>query len=433
MYLMIDDFKAPSSSDTNPKQNNTEQIERSYQQDDISELTDPLSSYDASTFSTEAMNVRPAPEPHEPDSPKNDLKPSKQPEKTRRFKLPKLTRKQWLIFGGVALLLTLSTGFLVWKVLNKPDSQPVVLEAKPPEPPKPKVFTSKLTGAKVSEAESNLPVTAIMIENSPDARPQSGIKDAGVVFEAVAEGGITRFLTLFQEAKPGYIGPIRSVRPYYLDWLVPFDAPVAHVGGSAEALAQIRNEGIKDLDYGSNSDYYQRINSRYAPHNVYTSRDRLLELHTAKGWTKSDFTSWERKSDNKTPTPTAKALDFNISSYLYNPHFDYIAETNSYHRSQAGQPHVDEKTNAVIDAKVVIAIVVPKSLHPDGTHTIYATHGSGKAYIFQDGTVTVGKWEKPERKKQIIFKTNTGDTIKLDTGMVWVSVVGEEGAVKYTP
>ncbi len=431
---MIDDFKTPSNSDSNPKQNNTEQIKQPYRQDNISSREDSSNSYNASTTSAETMNVRPAPEMREPNSSKNDLKSSKQPGKIRRFKLPKLTKKQWLIFGGVALLLILSTGFLVWKVLNKPaPTEPVAMEAKPAEPPKPKVFTSKLTGAKVSEAESNLPVTAIMIENSPDARPQSGIKDAGVVFEAVAEGGITRFLTLFQEAKPGYIGPIRSVRPYYLDWLVPFDAPVAHVGGSAEALAQIRNEGIKDLDYGSNSDYYQRINSRYAPHNVYTSRDRLLELQNTKGWTKSEFTGWERKSDSKVPTPTAKSLDFNISGFLYNPHFDYIAETNSYHRSQAGRPHVDEKTNAVIDAKVVIAMVVPKSLHPDGTHTIYATHGNGKAYIFQDGTVTTGKWEKPERKKQIIFKTDAGDTIKLDTGMVWVSVVGEEGAVKYTP
>jgi hypothetical protein len=353
-------------------------------------------------------------------------------DKKKRFKLPKLTKKQWALVAGIVVILVGIIGMFIWKLTHRPApvSQPVVIVQ---EPEKPKEFFSPLTGVKVSKEDSELPVTAIMIENSPDARPQSGLKDANVVFEAVAEGGITRFLTLFQEAKPDYIGPIRSVRPYYLDWLVAFDAPVAHVGGSPEALAQIRNEGIKDLDYGVNSSFYHRINERYAPHNVYTSRAELLELQKSKGWTVSKFTSWERKDDSPSTTVNAKALDFSISGFLYNPHFDYDSKTNSYLRSQEGKPHVDEKSGKQINPKVVVAIVLAKSNHPDGVHTVYGATGSGTAYIFQDGTVVKGTWEKKDRQTNVIFKSADGKTIQLNRGNTWVSAVDNEGAVTYTP
>lgn len=350
-------------------------------------------------------------------------------------KLPYLSKKQWAIVIFIAVILATGLGYVTWKVFfkNEPPQQAAPVVEAPKEVPKPTTAASKLTGAIVSIPESELPVTAIMVENSPDARPQSGLKDAGVVYEAVAEGGITRFLTLFQEAQPDYIGPIRSVRPYYLDWLVPFDAPVAHVGGSAEALAQIRAENIKDLDYGTNSNYYQRISSRYAPHNVYTGRAQLLELQKSKGWATSSFTGWVRKEDKPSATPNAKTIDFNISGFLYNPHYDYDAMSNSYKRSQAGKPHIDEKSGLQINPKVVIAIVIPKGIHPDGVHTVYGTAGSGKAYFFQDGTVTEGIWEKKDRKSEMRFGDVNGSPLAINKGNTWISAVGDIGAVTYAP
>ena len=107
-----------------------------------------------------------------------------------------------------------------------------------------------------------------MIENSPDARPQSGIKQAGVVYEAIAEGGITRFLALYQEAKPGLIGPVRSVRMYYVDWAAPYNASIAHIGGSAAALAEVRNGNYRDIDQFFNSGSYWRAIA--TPRTMYT-------------------------------------------------------------------------------------------------------------------------------------------------------------------
>jgi hypothetical protein len=139
---------------------------------------------------------------------------------------------------------------LAYQLINKKEAEPSkpnqVSTEPAAEPPK---FYSNLTGNLVeSDAVSKQAVTGIMMENSPDARPQSGLKDSGVVFEAIAEGGITRFLVLYQEQKPQLIGPVRSVRMYYVDWVAGFNASVAHVGGSAAALSEVRNGNYRDID-----------------------------------------------------------------------------------------------------------------------------------------------------------------------------------------
>jgi hypothetical protein len=276
-----------------------------------------------------------------------------------------------------------------------------------------------------------------MVENSLDARPQSGLNDAGIVFEAIAEGGITRFVSLFQDGQPQYLGPVRSLRPYYIDWAAAFDASIAHVGGSPDALAQIRSGG-KDLDQFFNSGSYWRQPTRVAPHNVYTSFERLDALNKSKGYISSHFTSWPRKNDKKLAVPTAKAIDVNISSALYNSHYDYDTASNSYLRSEGGKPHII--TNAQADTagqqlhpKVVVVLVMPYSIVDRSGHSGYATTGSGAAYIFQDGAVTQGNWSKGERGSQFSFTDANGQPIKLNMGQAWVTAVAQAGMVVYHP
>ncbi|MES2971924.1 MAG: DUF3048 domain-containing protein [Patescibacteria group bacterium] len=330
-----------------------------------------------------------------------------------------------LIFGGIKLLSKNKT----------PPPAPVVVEKteEVKEPPKPTTVASDLTGVQVPLEFNELPVTGIMIENSPDARPQAGLKDAGVVFEAVAEGGITRFLALYQEAQPDYVGPVRSVRPYYLQWLQGFDAAIGHVGGSGEALAKIRNEGIKDLDQSFNGGAYQRISQRYAPHNVYTSLGSLIALGRTKGYNKSNFKGFLRKVETPPTALGASKIDFAISGPLYNAHFDYVAATNSYNRSQAGAGHIDERSKQQINPKVVIALVMPKGINPDGVHTSYGTIGKGTAFIFQDGSVTVGVWEKSSDKEQFKFSDANGAPLGLNPGQTWLTALGDNGSVTSSP
>lgn len=315
-------------------------------------------------------------------------------------------------------------------------SQPVPDTSHKTAVPKPKPaqkYYSPLTGDEVSdEATTKLATTAIMIENSPDARPQSGIKDAGVVFEAVAEGGITRFLAVYQEDKPQLIGPVRSLRMYYVDWLAPFDASVAHVGGSAAALAEIRNGSYRDIDQFFNAGSYWRANDRYAPHNVYTSFEKLDALNTAKGFTTSSFTGFARDTGKPSEAPNATSINITISSPTYNPSYAYNPETNLYSRSLGGQPHNDREAGQIQPSAVIAMKVNEVTVMEDGLRQNITTSGSGEAFIFQNGTVTQGTWHKADRKSQLRFTDTAGNEVKLNRGQTWISAVpNSRGAVSW--
>ncbi|MBA3757650.1 DUF3048 domain-containing protein [Candidatus Saccharibacteria bacterium] len=335
-----------------------------------------------------------------------------------------------LLVGGVGI------GYVTFiQKSSAPDIEKVALKVQAEPPPKPKTVASPLSGVQVTPELATRPVTGIMIENSLDARPQSGLQDAGVVFEAIAEGGITRFMALFQDTTPGYIGPVRSLRPYYIDFAAPFDAGIAHVGGSPEALAQIRSGG-KDLDQFFNAGSYWRVGSRRAPHNMYTSFERLDALNQKKGYISSKFVSWPRKEDKAVTVPTAKSIDIAISSVNYNSHYDYDAATNSYLRSEGGRPHI--ATNAEADPagqqlrpKVVLVLIMPYSTA--GKYSVYGTNGSGVMYVFQDGTATEGKWNKADRASQFTFTDLAGKPLALNAGQTWITPLAAASKVSYKP
>lgn len=328
---------------------------------------------------------------------------------------------------SISVVLAVLIGGVIATAIYLSHQKPVEIQAKverptpPPEPPK---YYSPLTGSLVAtEAITQQAVTGIMIENSPDARPQSGLKDSGVVFEAIAEGGITRFLALYQEQKPQLIGPVRSVRMYYVDWVAAFNASVAHIGGSSEALKEVRNGNYRDIDQFFNAGSYWRATDRYAPHNVYTSFERLDALNASKGYTTSVFTGFTRK-DSKTAEPiTASSIDVTISSFLYNSHYDFDATTGLYNRSQAGAPHTDREAGQ-ISPRVVIVMKIPETLvFEDGYRQQLATIGSGTAYIFQDGTAQEVTWTKASKTEQITFTDAEGKDVPLARGQTWLTAV----------
>lgn len=296
----------------------------------------------------------------------------------------------------------------------------------------PQKYYSPLTGVEVpDEATTKKQVKAIMIENSPSARPQSGLQQMGIVFEAIAEGGITRLLTLHQEAQPSIIGPVRSLRPYYIDWLAPFDATVSHVGGSLNALSEIRNGKYKDVDQFFNGKYYWRATDRAAPHNVYTNTENLDAMNNAKGYTSSTFTSWPRKVDATSQTTNASSIDITVSGPLYNVHYDYDTTNNTYTRSVGGAKHLDREKGQIAP-KVVIALKVPTSIEfEDGYRTQMNTSGRGTAYIFQDGVVTEAIWQKTDKKSQLRFYDKLGKPVLFNAGQTWITVTAPDKAVTW--
>lgn len=318
-----------------------------------------------------------------------------------------------IIFGCLA--------FLIYGILSeKPVEAPDIVVTKKPDP----VYYSPLTGQKVkSEAATKQAVTAIMIENSPDARPHSGLQQAGVVYEAIAEGGITRYLALYQESKPELIGPVRSLRLYFVDWLTPYQASVAHVGGSAQALKLVRNGSYRDIDQFFNDGAYWRATDRYAPHNVYTNFKRIDALNKQKGFTTSSFKSFARVDGEAAKDPTAARIAINFSSALYNTEYRYDTKSNTYTRYLGGVPHKDrEKGN--IKPSVVVAMQVNEStVMEDGAREKIQTTGSGKATVFQNGTAINGTWRKKSRSAELELLDKKGEPIELVRGQTWIAAV----------
>lgn len=370
-----------------------------------------------------------------------------------KFKRP-FSRAQKIAYSVTAIVLAIGLG-ATWTLTHHKRTvvaQTTVKKSVQKKAAAPQVIYSNLSGLPITDATLNSkPVTAVMVENSIDARPQSGLSQAGVVFEAVAEGGVTRFMALYQDTTPTNVGPIRSARPYYVQWALGFDAAYAHVGGSPDALNDIGAWGVHDMNQFSNGGYYHRVSSRAAPHNVYTGIDTLNQLESKKGFT-SSYTGFARKADQPYKAPTqpsngskpltnqpaatpANSIDLKLSGYTYDPHYAYDATTNSYQRSEAGQAQTDANTNAQLSPKVVVAMVVPMArgaLDSSGAYySDYNPIGTGTVYIFQDGTVTTGQWSKSSNSAALSFSDSSGKPLALNRGQTWVTAVTSTSGVVY--
>lgn len=344
-------------------------------------------------------------------------------------------KKRLAIVSGISLgVLVFGVAILQFYGPKAPEPDPipdiVAKEETPPPEPTPVVYYSELTGMPVEAALNERHITGVMIENSIDARPQSGLTDAGVVFEAIAEGGITRFLALFQEAQPDYVGPIRSARPYYVRWAAGFNAGYAHSGGSGEALALIPALGVRDLDHGRYSKSFDRVSNRFAPHNVYTSIARLDALYTQLGYSDAQFEGFarltpEESTQAKADSAAEKAntLTFNISGANYNTSYTYNPTNGLYARVMAGQPHTDERSGLQITPAVVIALEVGYGIHADGVHSVYNNVGSGVATVFQNGQVLHGTWTKESDTAPLKFTDGSGQPLKLQAGQTWITAI----------
>jgi len=214
---------------------------------------------------------------------------------------------------------------------------------------------------------------------------------------------------------------------YYVDWLAPYNASVAHVGGSAASLAEIRNGNYRDIDQFFNGAYYWRATDRYAPHNVYTSFEKLDTLNQSKGYTESTFQGFSRTDGKPNKELTAKNITINISGPAYNTTYTYDPATNKYTRFLAGEPHIDREDGQITPSVVIALKVDMVHVMEDGYRESITTTGSGGAVIFQNGTAIEATWHKPDRIAPITFTDAAGKDIPLTRGQTWISAVPNQG------
>lgn len=300
---------------------------------------------------------------------------------------------------------------------------------------------------------------AVMIENHTEARPQSGLSAADIVYEAVAEGGITRLMSIyFCNLSDVQVGPVRSARTYYLDWLSEYDPLYAHVGGAntpgpANSLGQIIKYGIKDLDqfgimFPTFWRDYQRLGRTVSTeHTMYSTTQKLWEIGAKRGWLAADeegvrwdakFTPWKFKDDS-TDKGEQAATKINVDFWKgyadYSVSWQYDATCNCYKRNNGGAPHLDLNTNQQLSTKAVVIQVERESNANDGyennIHLLYGTIGQGDAYIFQDGQVTVGKWIKKSRIDRTKYVNIAGKEVVFNRGVIWIQTVNNKSNVSY--
>lgn len=281
-------------------------------------------------------------------------------------------------------------------------------------------FYSQLTGNEVSKEESERPILGIMIENSEEARPQTGLDDAGIVFETVTEAGITRYLAMYQEKMPEEVGPVRSVRPYFVDWLMGFDASVAHVGGSEPALEMIEQRSAKSMNEFYNENAYYRSTEREAPHNVYARTKDLVALQKELKHKTSTVKDVPRSEGAPNAQPTATTITIDYSELIFQVRFVYDPATNTYARNLNGQPHIDKATSKPITVKNLIVIKM--------TGEIYAI-GSGEALLYKNGNVQNIRWRQKDFNSRIELIDEQDNQVTLNRGDSWFAVIPGSGSV----
>jgi len=335
----------------------------------------------------------------------------------------------------IGLVLILPTAAWAYYEYTKP-TENVSAQITVKKKPKPTTKPSPLSGVEVAPDLADRPITSVIIENHPDARPQSGLSQAGVVYEALAEGGITRFQAFFLENRPSTMGPVRSLRTYFVDWALEFQAPVAHVGGNADALDLVGPLHMKDMNQFNYPNAFWRSTDRFAPHNVYTSSDLMDKLEQQLGYyTPASFTPSPRKKDEKPEAaPAHPVIDIDYSYNGYQVEYKYNAECNCYDRFMAGAPHIDRNDNKQIQVKNVVVQYMPTSYGTTriGEQTvIMGTPGSGKAVVFRDGGAVEGTWSKSNPNERTKVLDPEGNEIKLDRGNTWYSIVPTTKTVSY--
>lgn len=322
----------------------------------------------------------------------------------------------------------------------------------------PRTEACPLNGAKYSKAqkswwEKHRPL-GVMIENHEEARPQSGLSFADVVYEAVAEGGITRFLAVYYCQDGGIVGPVRSARTYFLDFISEYGSnPLyAHVGGAntpgpANALGQIEDYGwggYNDLNqFSIGYPTFRRDESRLGrevatEHTMYSTTSKLWDIGRKRDLTNKDedgnewdeeFDSYEFKEDaslsQRGKTKTIY-LEFWEGYNAFSVEWTYNKDSNNYSRDNGGEPHKDRNTGKQITAKNVVVLYMTERPANDGyegnAHRLYGTKGTGDAVIFQDGKEIEGSWRKTDRESRLVVTAN-GKEVKFNRGLIWFEIL----------
>lgn len=325
------------------------------------------------------------------------------------------------------------------------------------DPSEPKDQVCPLSGDMYTKTEKDVWSTrrplAVMIENHPEARPQSGLNRADIVFEALAEGGVTRFMAMYYcnaIRNDVVLAPVRSARTYYIDWASGFNKPLyVHVGGAnlpgpTNALGQLTDygwTGQNDINqfsvgYPTFKRDYNRIEGKEVAteHTMVSSTEKLWEYAgTKRKWTNLDpkGVEWSEGYTGLTfvdgeagkGSVSTVSYEFWEGDTDYSVKWDYDKANNTYLRTMAGEPHKDLESGKQIAVKNVVVLNMKSKVQNELKHMLYTTLGTGTGVIFKNGEAVEINWSKPKRESELTFTDKKGKAVELVKGQMWISVV----------
>lgn len=275
---------------------------------------------------------------------------------------------------------------------------------------------------------------AVILDNTEQARPQSGLEAAELIYEVPVEGGLTRLLAMFTQSVD-IVGPIRSARPYFIDLAREYGAILAHAGGSPEAIATLAGGQTDHLDeiYGSIQvqGAFWRTPDRPKPSNLYASSEALIKAAKNEKYNmgiQSRFLSLASPDQEINGTPVKDLTIFYPNRqaearYVYNP------DRKVYERYTAGKPHLTSKGEQLIAANVIVQFVHYRYMDGDGRLQLLM-HGEGKALVFREGKLLPALWKKMPGEFTT-FTDEKGKSLAMLPGTTWVQVVTVGTKVDY--
>lgn len=342
----------------------------------------------------------------------------------------KSLKLSWLLLLFLLIVMLAACG-KVERTTEPAESKTPLQQTETPEPapesdPAAPAYTAPLTGLPLEEPLIRRPL-AIMINNAPAARPQSGLIDADVVYEVLAEGGVTRLVSIFHsQADNAKIGPIRSIRPYMIDLGESYHGVLVHAGASNDAFAILQRQHKEDLDEITNAGaYFWRDKSRKAPHNLYSNVEKLLEGAAKRGFATEDTEVpgylFYKENEHPDSLETAHHVEIKFQLDSYRVGYEYDAASGLYKRSINGEPHTDLETGETITAANVVVMGADHRVLDDVGRLEIGLKLGGEAILFQGGNVIRANWIRKEGDIIRFIKDNA--EIPMVPGQTFIHVV----------
>ncbi|MDG2428166.1 MAG: DUF3048 domain-containing protein [Acidimicrobiales bacterium] len=284
-------------------------------------------------------------------------------------------------------------------------------------------ITRRWTGTQGTD--TGRPALAVKIDNVTRAHPQAGLNQADVVYEELVEGGVTRLVAVFQSTSAAIVGPVRSARTSDLPLLGGFDRPLfAYSGANRGTRNQLRASPLVDAGYDTHEEDYWRDRERRAPHNLFTGTERLWAHYANR--TDVPPAPFKYRYPGQPLHPSAErasgvSVDFGLTEV------DYTWNGEGWARTHGDLAHSDADGVRVAPANVVIQFIQYGRSLADLRSPEAVTVGTGEAWLFTEGNIIQGKWDRTDASLPATFTVN-GEEIRLSPGKTWVALAKKDTA-----